>query len=75
MTFKQQMMIDKLKRYFDNEDEYNYKNVMCNILRDKHFEDLIIDYSVGRINAKGLPNYPHPAKYEHYYKYKGTELD
>ena len=43
MTFKQQRMIERLKRYFENEDEYNYKNVMCNILRDKHFEKLIID--------------------------------
>ena len=75
MTFKQQMMIDKLKRYFDNEDEYTYKNVMCNILRDKQFENLIIDYSVARLSPKGLPRTPHPAKYERFYKYKGTEFD
>lgn len=70
MTFKQQRMIDKLKRYFENEDEYNYKNIMCNILRDSHFEDLIIDYSIGRFNTKGLPRTPHQSKYEVFYRYK-----
>ena len=73
MTFKQQRMIERLKRYFENEDEYNYKNVMCNILRDKHFEKLIIDYSIGRLNVKGLGNSPHTSKYEHFYKYDWKE--
>lgn len=75
MTFKQQRMIERLKRYFENEDEYNFKNIMLNILRDKPFENLIIDYSIGRYNAKGLDRSPCPSKYEHFYKYEWKEYE
>lgn len=52
MTFKQQRMIDKLKRYFDNEDEYNYKNVMFNAFGDSTFDKAIKKMACGSINGK-----------------------
>lgn len=69
MTFKQQRMIDKLKRYFDNEDEYNYKSVMSNALNDRNFEKVIITYSLGQYQlSSSFDN--DGRKYQKYYRYK-----
>lgn len=70
MTFKQQRMIDKLKRYFDNEDEYNYKSVINNMIDDRTYEDLILAFTVDKITAYKNPRAGNVRKYRSYYVYE-----
>lgn len=75
MTYKQQRMIDKLKRYFDNEDEYNYKNVVYNMINDRTYEDLILCLTLDKITASPSNRRGNPRKYltSYIYKPKGDD--
>lgn len=52
MTEKQQKCVDRLKRYFDKEDEYNYKTIMSKTKTDKTFENMVQDMTIGVISGK-----------------------
>lgn len=69
LTDKEKRFADKLKRYFQNEDEYNYKNVMSNAIKDKNFEKVIISYSLGQWQLSSTFDND-TRKYEKFYRYK-----
>ena len=71
MTFKQQRMIDKLKRYFDNEDEYNYKNVILNALNDRNFEKAMQEMTAIVPSSKYNTSVVHDTRrYHKFFRYK-----
>lgn len=71
MTFKQQRMIDKLKRYFDNEDEYNYKSVVSNALNDRNFEKAMQEIAMPVSTEKYRTSIVHDTRrYQQYFKYR-----
>lgn len=66
MTPIQNMLVDKLSRYFANIDEYNYKMVCRSQIYDRQFEEMIQSMTVGRMmGGNPLAKY----KYSHGYDY------
>ena len=49
LTDKEKRFVNKLKRYFENEDEYNYKSMVYRAIEDSDFEKVIHNMTVDRI--------------------------
>ena len=49
MTATQNLLVDKLSRYFANVDDYNYKMVCKSQIKDRNYEEFIQCITVGRM--------------------------
>ena len=49
MTPIQNMLVDRLSRYFANVDEYNYKMVCYNQIHDRNYENFIQRITISRM--------------------------
>lgn len=71
LTDKEKRFADKLRRYFQNEDEYNYKNIMLNALTDRNFEKAIQEITRPLTTQEKMITFGRDTrKYHQYYKYK-----
>lgn len=66
LTDKEKRFANKLKRYFENEDEYNYKSTVHRAIEDSDFEKLILSMTVDRIaGGSALAKYKRLRHYEY----------
>lgn len=71
LTDKEKRFADKLRRYFQNEDEYNYKNVISNALADRNFEKAVQEITRPLTTQEKMTSFGRDTrKYQQYYKYK-----
>jgi len=65
MTEKQKAFAERLKRYSENSDEYNYIRMAKKMQHDKTFNDMILDMTVNIIAHRADSN----TKYRHKFEY------
>lgn len=52
MTDKQRAFAEKLKRYSENKDRYNYSELVSRMQHDEKFNDMVIAMTLGRTLGK-----------------------
>ena len=71
LTDKEKRFADKLRRYFQNEDEYNYKNVILNALNDRNFEKAIQEIATPVTTYRKICSFANDTrKYHKFFRYK-----